>query len=66
MSMQINLKAARINKNLTQEEAAKQLGISKYTLSNYERGKSFPDVSVIKTIEKVYEVEYDNIIFFTQ
>jgi DNA-binding XRE family transcriptional regulator len=29
MSMQINLKAARINKNLTQEEAAKQLGISK-------------------------------------
>jgi transcriptional regulator with XRE-family HTH domain len=64
--MQINLKAARINKNLTQEEAAKQLGISKYTLSNYERGKSFPDVSVIKTIEKVYEVEYDNIIFFTQ
>ena len=34
---------------ISQVEAAKLLGISKYTLSNYERGISFPDVLIIDT-----------------
>lgn len=61
--MPITLKAARMNKGYNQEEAAKLIGVSSDTLSNYERGKSFPDVPVIKMIEKVYEVKYDDIIF---
>lgn len=63
--MQLTLKAIRINKNMSQEEAAKLIGISTETLSNYERGKSFPDVPIIKKIEEVYEVKYENINFFT-
>ncbi len=51
---------------ISQVEAAKLLGISKYTLSNYERGISFPDVLVIDKIEKVYDIKYDQIIFLTQ
>ena len=62
--MQLTLKAIRINKNMSQEEAAKLIGISTDTLSNYERGKSFPDVPIIKRIEEVYEVKYENINFF--
>ena len=61
--MAITLKSARVNKNLTQKEAAILLGISVDTLSNYERGKSFPDVPVIKRIESVYGVSYSDIIF---
>lgn len=61
--MGITLKAARINKGLTQEQAAKKIGITADTLSNYERFKSFPDVPTIKRIEEVYEVPYSEIIF---
>lgn len=62
--MQMTLKAIRINKQLSQDEAAKLIGISSDTLSNYERGKSFPDIPVLKKIEEVYETKYDNINFF--
>ena len=61
--MRITLKAARVNKNIKQEDAAKLMGISLSTLRNYEAGKTFPDVPVIKRIEKLYDVEYKDIIF---
>lgn len=38
--MAITLKAARVNKGLTQREAAKTLGISESTLFGYEKGKT--------------------------
>lgn len=62
--MQLTLKAIRINKKLSQEEASKLIGISTDTLSNYERGKRFPDIPILKKIEEVYEVRYENINFF--
>ena len=37
--------------------------ISEYTLSNYEKGKTYPDVPVIKRIEKLYGVSYNQLIF---
>ena len=61
--MAITLKAARINKGYDQDEAARLIGISADTLSNYERGKTFPDIPILKKIEEVYEVKYDDIIF---
>lgn len=61
--MKVTLKAARINRGLTQEEASRQLGVSVETLGNYEKGITYPDIPVLKKIEKVYGVEYSNIIF---
>lgn len=61
--MAITLKAARINKSLTQAEAAKMLGISEKTLANYEKGASFPDIPVLKRIEDLYEIPYSDLIF---
>lgn len=43
---------------ISQQEAAKLLGVSKDTLSNYERGVSFPDVPIINNIEKIYGINY--------
>jgi hypothetical protein len=57
------LKAIRVMRGYTQEEAAKLIGISVDTLSNYERGKSFPDVPIIIKIEEVYKVGYNDLIF---
>ncbi len=64
--MELTLRAARTNKGLSQKKAAKLIGISVETLSNYERGIRFPDVPVIKKIEEVYGVEYKYLIFLTQ
>ena len=64
--MNITMKAARVNQNLKQAEAAKLLGISRKTLQNYEAGTSFPDVPILKRIESLYKVSYSDIIFFTQ
>ena len=61
--MAITLRAARVNKDLTQEQAAKLIGITADTLRNYERAKSFPDVPIIKKIEDVYGVEYKDLVF---
>lgn len=64
--MAITLKSARVNKGLTQVNAAKFIGVTVDTLSNYERGKSFPDVPIIKKIEQVYGVPYNNLIFLPE
>ena len=61
--MQITLKAARANKNYTQQQAAELLGTTKYVVSNWERGISFPDVIMLKKIEDVYGVTYKDLLF---
>ena len=57
------LKALRINENLTQEEAGEKLGVTKDTISTWENGKSYPNAKQIHSIENLYGVNYDSIIF---
>ena len=57
------LKTAREAMGYTQETAAKLIGVSVDTLGNYERGKSYPDIPVLRKIEEVYGVTYDRLIF---
>lgn len=59
----MTLKALRVNAGYTQVEAAKALTITPETLSNWERGKSFPTVPQIKEIEKLYSTKYADIQF---
>jgi transcriptional regulator with XRE-family HTH domain len=62
-NMGYTLKAARINKNMTQKEAAAALKVSVTTLCSWEKGNSFPDVPNIKKIEGLYGVPYGDLIF---
>ena len=64
--LKITLKAARVNAGFTQKTAAKELGVSKDTLGNWERYESYPDVTMIPTIERIYNIKIDNIIFLPQ
>lgn len=59
----ISLKAARVNADLSQQEAAKRLGISKATLQNYEAGNTVPDILLSRKIEDVYRFPIDFIFF---
>lgn len=62
--MKLTLKALRINKGYTQEQAANLIGVSVETLAKYEKGITYPDIPILKNIEEVYETTYDNINFF--
>lgn len=64
--MAMTLKAARVNADMTQLEAAKALNISKNTLSNYEQYKTIPDIEKAKQIAALYGCLVNDIIFFKQ
>ncbi|MGT2895948.1 helix-turn-helix domain-containing protein [Streptococcus entericus] len=53
----------RAGTKMTQEEVAQKLDIATSTLSKWENGKSFPDVSEIKKLEELYNVSYADINF---
>lgn len=61
--VRFSLKTIRELRGYSQSEAAKLLGISVDTLSNYERGKSYPDIPVLRKIEEVYKINYNQLIF---
>ena len=55
----VSLEAARINAGLSQKEAAKQIGVNVCTLSNWERGKTSPDIDKFKALCAVYKCPTD-------
>lgn len=59
----ITLKAARVNADLSQKQAADALGVSVATLQNYESGKTVPDWDVVMRIGDAYHFPVDFIIF---
>lgn len=61
--MKITLKAARVNKGLTQADVAKKVRKSKNTIVNYENGKSTPDIETGKALAALYGVSIDDLIF---
>ena len=61
--MKITLRAARVNKGLTQEDVAKKLKKSKSTIVNYENGKSTPDIETGKALAVLYGCSVDDLIF---
>jgi tellurite methyltransferase len=48
-----NICRYRKEKNLTQEEFSKLLGISFQAVSKWERGQTMPDISLLPEISKV-------------
>ncbi len=61
--MKISLRAARTNKGFTQTQASKKIGVSKDTISKWERGECVPNLKYIPAIEAAYSVKYDDLIF---
>ena len=59
----VSLRAKRVDLNLTLEEASKLIGISKYSLYNYEHYKSLPNIEVAKQIAEAYHVKLDELRF---
>lgn len=59
--LQISLAAARVNADLTQEDVANALGISKNTVVNWEKGRTVPDMAQWRKLELLYNIPMDYI-----
>lgn len=58
-----NIKKFRIEKNMKQEELAERLFVSRQTISNYENGKSRPDVEMVLRIAEIFETDVNALVY---
>lgn len=58
-----NIKQIRIKNNMTQEELAEALFVTRQTISNYETGKSNPDIDTIIKIAELFKVDANTVIY---
>ena len=59
---QENLIALRKMHNISQEELAEKVGVSRQTLSKYETGESIPDIEKTKAIADAFGVSLDDLV----
>ena len=57
-----NLKKYRLLKNLTQEDVAEYLGIAAQSVSKWERGESYPDITFLPALANIFETSVDLLI----
>lgn len=58
-----NIRDIRTQKNMTQDELAETLFVTRQTVSNYETGKSRPDIDMLMKIAEVLEVDIHEILY---
>lgn len=62
LHLQENLKKYRVLKNLTQEDVAEYLGITPQSVSKWERGESYPDITLLPALANIFETSIDLLI----
>ncbi|MBR2928429.1 MAG: helix-turn-helix domain-containing protein [Oscillospiraceae bacterium] len=58
-----NIRAARVAQNLTQDDLAEKLHTTRQTVSNYETGRSRPDVEMLMQIAETLGVEVTTLLY---
>jgi len=56
-----DLKTERLKMGLTQNDVAKQLGISPITYQRYESNKRIPDVQIAINLARIYNTDVESI-----
>jgi len=56
------LKDARTQSRMTQEEIALKIKVSRQTISNWENGKSLPDIISLIHLSDIYEMSLDDLL----
>ena len=62
MTLGEKLKKLRTDKNLTQEELAEILFVSRTAISKWESDRGFPNIESLKTISKYFSVSLDELL----
>ena len=56
------IRMARIKANLTQEQVAEVLNVSRQTISNWETGKTYPDIVSVVKLSDLYDISLDHLL----
>lgn len=59
MDIGSKIRKTRTEAGVTQEQAAEELGVSRQTISNWENGKSYPDIISVLKMSDLYNVSLD-------
>ena len=59
MELGKQLKTARTDASLSQEELAKKIGVSRQTISNWENCRSYPDIGSLIKLSDLYGISLD-------
>ncbi len=62
MDIGSKIRNARNEAGCTQERAAEALGVSRQTVSNWENGKSYPDIISVIKMSDLYSVSLDHLL----
>lgn len=62
MDIGSKIKNARISAELTQEQAAESIGVSRQTMSNWENGKTYPDIVSVVKMSRLYDISLDRLL----
>ena len=63
MSIAKNLRQLRLLSGMTQEQVAEKIGVTRQTLSNYESGRTRPDVDMLAQLSTIYGTDVDGVIY---
>ena len=63
MSIAKNLRQLRLLSGMTQEQVAEKIGVTRQTLSNYESGRTRPDVDMLAQLSTIYGTDIDGVIY---
>ena len=58
----MKIKHARIAAQMTQEQVAGVLGVSRQTMSNWETGKTYPDIVSVIKMSDLYAISLDHLL----
>ena len=62
MDISERLKEARQNIGMTQDQVAEKIMVSRVTISNWENGKSLPDVVSLISLSDLYSISLDDLL----
>lgn len=62
MYLSENLKKYRVSKNLTQEDVAEYLNVTPQSVSKWERGDCYPDITFLPALANIFETSVDLLI----
>ena len=62
MELGKKIKARRQEAQLSQEELAERVYVSRQTISNWENDKSYPDVNSLVLLSEIFHISLDNLI----
>lgn len=66
MTLGENLRALRHSRNMTQQQAADRLGVTRQAVSGYESNRTRPDIDMLQAMAALYGTDLAGVVYGTQ